>query len=193
MFSGGAGPHGLTTEGQAAIGGVLAGLLDAQSVLCGSIVSGLRMKPGNWAGAFTCWGTENREAAVRFLGATQGNPPGANVEVKIVDPSANPYFASAVILGLALRGIAEQAPLPPEITVDPATLTDAARAKAGAVQLPGAQKQTIEALDHSARIRSILGDPAVDALVAVRRYEHDHYSGLSPEELTDTFRMAWSL
>ena len=130
---------------------------------------------------------------MRFLAATQGNPHGANVEVKIVDPSANPYFASAVILGLALCGITEQSSLPPEITVDPATLTDAERASAGAVLLPAAQKQTIESLDHSTRIRAILGDPAVDALVAVRRYEHDHYSGLSSEELTDTFRMAWSL
>ena len=193
VFSGGGGPHGLTAEGQSAIGGVLAGLADAQSVLCGSIVSGLRIRPGNWAGAHACWGTENREAAVRFLAATQGNPHGANVEVKIVDPSANPYFASAVILGLALCGITEQSSLPPEITVDPATLTDAERASAGAVLLPAAQKQTIESLDHSTRIRAILGDPAVDALVAVRRYEHDHYSGLSSEELTDAFRMAWSL
>ena len=193
VFSGGDGPYAMTSEGQAAIGGVLAGLAEAQSVLCGSIVSGLRMQPGNWAGAYTCWGTENREAAVRFLAATPGNPYGANAEVKIVDPSANPYFASAVILGLALRGIAEQTPLPPEITVDPATLTDTARTKAGAVQLPDAQGRTIEALDHSKRIRSILGDAAVNALVAVRRYEHEHYSGLTPEELADKFRMAWSL
>lgn len=193
VFSGGDGPHGMTADGQAAIGGVVGGLPQAQSVLCGSIVSGLRMKPGNWAGAYSCWGSENREAAVRFLPATQGSHHGANTEVKIVDPSANPYFASAVILGLALRGIAESAPLPPEITVDPATLTETQRASAGVSQLTGAQAQTIEALDHSARIRAILGDAAVDALVAVRRYEHDHYGGLAPEELTDEFRMAWSL
>ena len=51
--------------------------------------------------------------------ATHGNPHGANVEVKIVDPSANPYLATAAILGLALDGIERDAPLPPEITVDP--------------------------------------------------------------------------
>ena len=33
----------------------------------------------------------------------------------------------------------------------------------------------------------------VDATVAVRRYEHDNYGMLRPEELTETFRMAWSL
>lgn len=193
LFSGGSGPHGMSTDGAAAVAGILAGLPQAQSVLAGSIVSGLRMRPGNWAGAYACWGAENREAAVRFLPATRGNPRGANVEVKIVDPSANPYFATAAILGLALDGIENGATLPPEVKVDPAALTDAARAAAGVVLLPSEQATTIAALDHSAQLRTILGDPAVDALVAVRRWEHDHYAGLPPEELTDRFRMAWSV
>ena len=100
-------------------------------MLCGSIVSGLRMHPGNWAGAYACWGTENREAAVRFIVGGPGNPYGGNVEVKIVDPSANPYFATAAILGLALDGIERKAPLPPETTVDPANLSDSDRDRAG--------------------------------------------------------------
>jgi glutamine synthetase len=29
--------------------------------------------------------------------------------------------------------------------------------------------------------------------VAVRRFEHDHYGDLSPEELTEKLRMSWSL
>ena len=51
----------------------------------------------------------------------------------------------------------------------------------------------IAALDGSHRIRAILGDAAVDATVAVRRYEHDTYSELEPAQLADKFRMAWSL
>ena len=58
---------------------------------------------------YVCWGTDNREAAVRFVPGGPSNPHGANVEVKIVDPSANPYFATAAILGLALDGIERQA------------------------------------------------------------------------------------
>ncbi len=81
-------------------------------MLCGSIVSGLRLHPGNWAGAYVCWGTENREAALRFVVGGPGNPYGGNVEVKVVDPSANPYFATATILGLALDGITQKAVLP---------------------------------------------------------------------------------
>jgi hypothetical protein len=38
-----------------------------------------------------------------------------------------------------------------------------------------------------------LGGPAVDAITAVRRYEQQNYGHLPPEELADTFRMAWSV
>ena len=193
LFSGGTGAHGLTPQGESAIGGIIAGLPQAQLILCGSIVSGLRMKPGNWAGAYACWGTENREAAVRFVRGGHGNPHGANVEVKVVDPSANPYFATAAILGLALDGIENGAALPPETTVDPALLSDDDRRAAGTVALSTGQAQQIATLDGSAKLRAILGDPAVDALVAVRRYEHETYSHLDPEALTDKFRMSWSL
>jgi len=189
LFSGGSGPHGLTPQGAAAIGGIVTGLTDAQLILCGSIVSGLRMQPGNWAGAHICWGTENREAAVRFLPATHGNAHGANVEVKVVDPSANPYLATAAILGLALHGITHHTSLPPEVAVDPQALPEDQRV----ARLTDQQGVAIAALDNSAVMREILGDPAIDALVAVRRYEQDNYGDLSPEELTDKFRMAWSL
>ncbi|BBY67037.1 glutamine synthetase GlnA [Mycolicibacterium helvum] len=193
VFSGGTGTQGMTPEGESAIGGIVSGLPQAQLIFCGSIVSGLRMKPGNWAGAYACWGTENREAAVRFVRGTHGNPHGANAEVKVVDPSANPYFATAAILGLALDGIEHSAPLPRETSVDPATLSDDARAAAGVLALSADQSEQITALDGSARLRAILGDAAVNALVAVRRYEHETYSQLDAEALTEKFRMAWSL
>ena len=193
IFSGGQGPHGLTSEGAAAIGGLVAGLQQALLVFSGSLVSGLRMRPGNWAGAYACWGTENREAAVRFMAATRGNPHGANVEIKVCDPSANPYLASAAILGLALSGIEHGAALPAEITVDPDALTAGQRAEAGVVQLSSRQSDSIAALEGSTLLRAILGDAAVDALLAVRRYEQRNYCDLTPAELTDRFRMAWSV
>jgi glutamine synthetase len=183
----------MTPEGESAIGGIICGLPQAQLIFCGSIVSGLRMQPGNWAGAFSCWGTENREAAVRFVRGTHGNPYGAHVEVKVVDPSANPYFATAAILGLALDGIDSGSALPPETLVDPGTLSDDDRKAAGTVALSSDQAEEIAALDGSERLRTILGDPAVDVIVAVRRYEHETYSHLDADALTDKFRMAWSL
>jgi glutamine synthetase len=193
LFSDGAGNRGMTSRGESAMAGVLRGLPESLGVLCGSIVSGLRLRPGNWAGAYACWGTENREAALRFVTGGPGNPQGGNVEVKVVDPSANPYFATATILGLALDGINRQAVLPAETKVDPAALTEAERARAGVTQLSNSQAHTIAALDDSQRLRSILSDAAVDAIVAVRRFEQQHYAHLNREQLADKFRMAWSV
>jgi glutamine synthetase len=193
LFSDGAGAHGMTSKGESAIAGLVRGLPEAQGMLCGSIVSGLRLHPGNWAGTYVCWGTENREAAVRFVVSGPGNPYGGNVEVKPVDPSANPYFATAAILGLALDGITDNAVLPTEIKVDPAALSDADRTRAGIAPLSTVQAQTIAALDNSQQLRRIVGDPAVDVTVAVRRFEQEHYAHLSREQLADKFRMAWSV
>ncbi|MBV8181053.1 MAG: glutamine synthetase [Mycobacterium sp.] len=193
LFSDGAGTRGMTSKGENAMAGLLRGLLEAQGILCGSIVSGLRLHAGNWAGAYACWGTENREAALRFIAGGPGNPYGGNVEVKVVDPSANPYFATAAILGLALDGIKEKASLPPEIKVDPAVLSDSDRSRAGIVALSESQAKAIVALDNSRRLRAILGDPAVDVMVAVRSLEHEKYAHLNREQLADKFRMAWSV
>ena len=193
LFSDGSGARGMTPEGESAVAGVVAGLPEAEGVLCGSILSGLRMQPGHWSGAYVCWGTENREAAVRFLVGGSSNPLGANVEVKVIDPSANPYFASATILGLALDGIERKLTLPPETAVDPSTLTDKQRTDSGVTLLPTSQAEALGALDGSALIRGILGDPAVDAIVAVRRYELQTYGNLGEDELADKFRLAWSV
>jgi glutamine synthetase len=193
LFSDGDGVRGMTSDGESAVAGLLSGLPQAQGVLCGSVVSGLRMQPGHWSGAYVCWGTENREAAVRYLIGGPSNPHGANVEVKVIDPSANPYLATAAILGLALDGIDRKLALPPETTVDPATLTDDERKPAGMIQLPSSQVEALDALDQSSLLRGILGDESVDAVVAVRRYEHENYGDLPPEELADKFRLTWSV
>jgi glutamine synthetase len=193
LFSDGSGTEGMTPEGESAVAGLLAGLPQAQGILCGSILSGLRMQPGHWSGAYVCWGAENREAAVRFLGGGPGNPYGANIEIKVIDPSANPYFATAAILGLSLDGIQRRLPLPPQITVDPASLTEDQRQQSGIALLAQDQAVAVDALDESELLRGILGDEAVDAVVAVRRYEQQNYSELTPEELAEKFRLAWSV
>jgi glutamine synthetase len=193
LFSGGKGARGMTPEGESAVAGLIDGIDEAEGVLCGSILSGLRIQPGHWSGAYVCWGTENREAAIRFLVGGSSNPHGANVEVKVIDPSANPYYATATILGLALDGIERKLTLPPETAVDPSSLSEEQRTSAGIAVLPTSQAEALDALDRSARVRAILGDPAVDAILAVRRYEQENFGALDEKQLTEKFRMAWSV
>ena len=192
LLSGGAGPYGLTDDGGAAIGGVVGGLPELLAVFAGSVLSPLRLQPGHWSGAFACWGLENREAAVRLCADTMGNPHGASVELKCIDPSANPYLATAAFLGLALDGLAADAPLPPEVTTDPAALTAADAARTATVRLPIDQAAALTALEGSALARRLLGDELMEALCAVRRHEHDTYGAADPTELAEKFRYTWS-
>jgi glutamine synthetase len=185
LLSGGDGPHGLTKDGGAVLGGLVAGLPDVVAVLAGSVLSGSRLQPGHWSGAFACWGLENREAAVRFCAATPGNPHGASVEVKCADPSANPYLVTAVLLGLAMDGLSRGVPLPPEVTGNPADET-------GLVQLPADQATALQALDTSPLAAALLGDELREALSAVRHHELETYGKEGIAVLADRFRFAWT-
>jgi len=193
LFSGGSGPHGISAEGGAAIGGIIAGLPDIQGFLTGSVLSGSRLAPGTWSGAYLCWGLENREASVRFLNEGVSNPHGANVEVKIIDPSANVYLASAAILALALDGIRSGSELPQEIPGDPARLSGDERDRANVRLLPDTPAAIIDTLDKSRLARGLLGDAIVDATVAVRRYEQRASAEFGPDELARRLRLAWSI
>ena len=186
VFGSGNGPHGMTPEGQAAIAGILAELPEVLAVFAGSAISGERLRPGSWSGASACWGLENREAAVRFLAGTAGNPNGANIELKVVDPSANPYLAAAALLGSALQGIANDMPLPAEVVGDPS------EAGTRVTALTHEQATMVDAFERSEFAHSIFGRAIVSGLVAVRRHEQATFAGHSPAQLADALRLAWS-
>jgi glutamine synthetase len=186
LFSGGDGPHGIRPAGGSAIAGVIEALPDLLGVYAGSVLSAARLRPGNWAGASACWGLENREAAVRFVAATPGSPQGANAELKLIDPSANPYLAAAGLLGSALRGIDRGLDLPAEISVNPAESATAPP------PLDTRQRTVIDALEHSPIAADLLTPEIVEGLVAVRRYELNTFGELSPAETTQALRLAWS-
>jgi glutamine synthetase len=186
LFSGGDGPHGIRRAGGAAIAGVLDTLPGLIGVYAGSVLSATRLRPGNWAGAAACWGLENREAAVRFIAATPGNPHGANAELKLVDPSANPYLAVAAFLGSALRGLDKGLDLPPEIPENPS------ESEVATPSLPTDQAAAIAALEASAAAADLLTPAVVEGVAAVRRHEMTTYGDRPPAETAQALRLAWS-
>ncbi|TQR87140.1 glutamine synthetase [Mycobacterium hodleri] len=186
LFSGGDGPYGIRPAGGSAIAGVVDALPDLLGVYAGSALSALRLKPGNWAGAVACWGLENREAAVRFIAATPGSPHGANAELKLVDPSANPYLAAAAFLGSALRGVDRKMDLPAEIPENPAQSASAP------APLATDQLSVVDALERSDVAAELLTPEMIEAVVAVRRHELATYGGRPAAETTQALRLAWS-
>jgi glutamine synthetase len=192
LFSGGDGPHGLTSRGASAIAGIVGNLGDLMAVLAGSVLSAERLKPGMWSGAYQCWGLENREAAVRFCAGAPGSASSSNVEVKCVDPTANPYLSTAVILGAALEGIEGDARLPPEVTINPALLTDAERDHAGVRILSARIEEQLTALAASPVATRVLGAHIIEALSSVRRREHETYGAADIATVAEKLRFAWT-
>ena len=156
------------------------------------VASYLRLVPQHWAGAYRCWGLENREAALRMVtGSTGSEDWAANLEVKCVDLQANPYLLLAGLLAAGADGIDRRAALPDPIEVDPAALGEEALAARGIDRLPRqprASRSPPSAATMPSGPRS--ERPLVDAIVAVRESELELFEGASPEEVADATRWA---
>lgn len=63
LHAGGGGRHGMRAEAESFTAGVLARLPALTAVTAPSPASHLRLRPSQWAGVFTAWGHETREAA----------------------------------------------------------------------------------------------------------------------------------
>jgi len=106
LLAGGPGRHGLSDDGEAFAGGILAALPALTAVGAPSVASYLRLVPSHWAGAYHCWGLENREAALRLVTGSAGEQDvRANLEVKCFDLAANPYLAAGSVIAAGLAGL----------------------------------------------------------------------------------------
>ena len=192
LFGCGDDGYGMVPEARAFLAGMLAELPALVGVVCGSPVSYLRLGPSRWTGVFGCWGLENREAPLRLIqGSRSTRPGGANVELKPVDASGNPYLAVGAAIAAGLAGIDAGLELPPECTIDPATMTSADRAAAGLEPLPAGLEEATDALRASTVLREAMDDVLHGSLVAVRTREHDDAMGLSAESLCERYRFRY--
>ncbi|MBQ0825860.1 glutamine synthetase family protein [Streptomyces tagetis] len=192
LHAGGTGRYGMSAEAESFTAGVLARLPALTAVTAPSPASHLRLRPSRWAGAFTAWGREAREAALRVITGTAGvREQAANLEVKPVDLAANPYLALACVIAAGLDGMARAAPLPAEVTGDPALL-DAAEAEArGVRRLPGSLAASVEAFRADPVLRTALGPVLADAVIAVRRGECRAVEGLDEDRVAAAYRWVY--
>jgi glutamine synthetase len=189
VFSGGAGQYGMTKTGEHLIAGILAGLQDATGLFAPSPLSYARLVPGHWAGAYACWGLENREAALRFVqGTVTSRSSSANCELKSIDASANPYLVAAAIIALSQHGVTVRQVLPDPVTTAPGDLPADVRKRAGIRRLPADLGAALDNLEHSRLLRDALGDPLIDTFVAVRRYELNTYAARPLDEIVPLMR-----
>jgi len=172
LMSDGAGRFGLTPEGEAFMAGILDRLPALLAIGAPSVASYLRLVPSHWAGAYACWGLENREAAMRFVMGPVGNRPlASNVEVKCFDAAANPYLLMAGLLAAGRTGLGDRATLPEPVDVDPASLDPQTRAGRGIAALPGTLAEAVAAFEADPVFIEALGETLVDTVATIRRGE----------------------
>src|SRR5207253_741322 len=139
-FHDSAAPDSLSAEARSFIAGVLAHLPGLCGLAAPSFNSYHRIVPQYWAGAFVCWGLDNREAPVRIASTFSGaEEASTNAELKACDASCNPYLAIGGILAAGLDGLERRLELPEPVDVDPATIPEDERARRGIVRLPATQ------------------------------------------------------
>ena len=176
VFAEAADRNGLSQVGYHFIGGLLAHLPALVALTCASVNSYRRLAPQMWASAYTCYGLDNREAAIRICSALRGDPASSvNLELKPSDSSANPYLALGGFIYAGLDGIRGKLDPGEAMNVDPATLSEAERAAGGAHRLPASLAAALDALSADAMLMDALGPLRSTAYLAVKRSEAAHF------------------
>ncbi len=186
LLAGGTGRHGLTRPGESIMAALLGSLPALLAIGAPAPSSYLRLQPSRWAGAFQVWGRENREAGIRFVAGTGGDPGAANVEVKCFDLSANPYLLVGAVMAVALDGAGRGHSLPDEVTGDPAAPGHPLASTA--VRLPGSLAEALAALAASDVLRAAAGDELISTFAASRRAELALSDGKKDEDVIAHYR-----
>lgn len=172
------GRYGLSEAGYAFIGGVLAHLPALVALTAPSVNSYRRLQPRFWSSAYTAWGPDNREAAVRVPSKRRGlEMESTNLELKPSDPSNNPYLALGALLAAGLDGMERKLDPGEPTLVDPDTLSEAERNRRGIRRLPGSLAEALAALEADEVLRAALGDTLAREYLTVKRSEARAFEG----------------
>ena len=112
----------------------------------------------------------------------------ANLEVKPVDGSGNPYLVLGSIVAAGLDGLERDLRLPEPTLEDPAALTAAERRKRGIAQLPSSLGAAIAELERSAVLPEAMGDMLFESFVATRRGELAAFDGMDDDAVVRAHR-----
>ena len=170
-------PDRFSAEGRAFLAGVLEHLPGLCGLTAPSFNSYHRIVPQYWAGAFTCWGHDNREAPLRLPSLFWGmEEASTNVELKAADATANPYLAVGGVIAAGLDGLDRGLEPPDPVEDDPATIPEGERERLGIRRLPSTQEEALDRLEADDVLTDALGPVLARSYLTVRRSEWEAYS-----------------
>ena len=131
-----------------------------------------RLVPGYEAPCYVAWSARNRSPLIR-IPASRGLS--TRVEVRSVDPAANPYMALAVLLQAGLDGIKNNLTPPAPVDRNIYVMSKEERAEVGIVDLPSTLYAALEALKSDEVIKAALGSHLLEHFVEAKEIEWDMF------------------
>jgi glutamine synthetase len=154
------------------IAGVLKHAPNFTAVTNPTVNSYKRLVPGYEAPCYVAWSARNRSPLIR-IPASRGMS--TRIEVRSVDPSANPYLAMAVLLAAGLDGIKNKLTPPAPVDRNIYVMTKEERLEEGIVDLPATLAEALENLKSDEVIVQALGEHLFKHFVEAKEIEWDMF------------------
>ena len=133
-----------------------------------------RLVPGYEAPTNVAWSQRNRSPLVRI---PDRRGIGTRCELRMPDPSANPYLALAVQLAAGLDGIKQKLIPPDPVNKNIFTMSFRERRKYRIDELPRDLHEALDMLEKDDVIRDALGTHIYERFVEAKREEWQEYIG----------------
>ena len=154
----------------------LGGLLEharGYTAVCNPIVNSYkRLVPGYEAPVYVAWSGKNRSPLVR-VPSSRGLS--TRLELRSVDPTANPYLAMAVLLQAGLDGIKRKLNPPKAVDRNIYVMTEEEREAAHITDLPSTLHNAIKAMKDDEMVKEALGSHIFNNFIEAKRMEWDAY------------------
>jgi glutamine synthetase, type I len=167
------GENQLSTTAYEFLAGLLKHAYSYTAVTNPTVNSYKRLVPGYEAPVYIAWAGRNRSPLVR-VPASRGQ--GTRLELRSVDPTANPYLALAVLLECGLDGIINKLTPPAPVESNIYAMTDEERKKAGISDLPSTLHNAVKALKDDKVVKDAMGEHIYTNFVEAKRIEWSSYA-----------------
>jgi len=131
-----------------------------------------RLVPGYEAPCYVAWSARNRSPLIR-IPASRGLS--TRVEVRSVDPAANPYLAMAVLLKAGLDGIKNNMTPPAPVDRNIYVMSKEERIEEGIIDLPATLAQALDQLKSDEVIVAGLGEHIFEHFIEAKEIEWDMF------------------
>ncbi|GLB59248.1 type I glutamate--ammonia ligase [Cytobacillus sp. NCCP-133] len=131
-----------------------------------------RLVPGYEAPCYVAWSAQNRSPLIR-IPASRG--VSTRVEVRSVDPAANPYLAMAVLLKAGLDGIKNKLTPPAPVDRNIYVMNKEERIEEGIKDLPATLAAALDELKKDEVIVSALGEHIFEHFIEAKEIEWDMF------------------